>query len=263
MPYIETPSGINWFYEAKGEGKALVFIHGWSFDSGVWFKQINDFSAHKVVILDLPGHGNSNYKKDIDIIKELEFIVKRLKLNNLNLIGHSLGGLLALKFTLRYPELVNRIVLIGSSAKFVKADRYQQGLDEGDVNRLRGFLAQDYPNILLVFFRWLFTRNERSQNDFRQIWDTVTKRSTWPKKEALGEFLSTIEREDLREELKKINIPTLVISGTNDPICPKASAEYLNRQIRNSSLELFDGCGHLPFLTQAKKFNELVYKFLK
>lgn len=263
MPYIETPSKTKWFHRINGKGKTLLFIHGWSFDSNIWFRQIDNFGNCRVVTLDLPGHGSSDYKKDIDIIKELEFIVKRLELNNLNLIGHSLGGLLALKFTLRYPELVNRTVLICSTAKFVKADGYQQGLDENDVNRLRGFLTQEYPGILLAFIRWLFTKDERKQSDFRKIWSIISKRPKWPNKEALGEFLSVIEREDLRKELKNLNVPTLIISGTDDPICPRASAEYLNRQIGDSRLELFDGCGHLPFLTQAKKFNELVHNFLK
>ena len=247
----------------KGENKVLLFIHGWSFDSNIWFRQIDNFGNCRVVILDLPGHGSSDYKKDIDIIKELEFIVKKLELNNLNLIGHSLGGLLVLKFAFRYPELVNRIVLIGSSAKFVKAGGYQQGLDENDIDRLRGFLAQEYPDILLAFIRWLFTKDERKQSDFREIWSRISKRSKWPNKEALDEFLFVIEREDLREELKNLNTPTLIISGTDDPICPRASAEYLNKQIRDSRLELFDSCGHLPFLTQSQRFNDLVREFLK
>ena len=263
MPYLETPSKTKWFYRIKGEGEILLFIHGWSFDSNIWFRQIDNFGNCRVVILDLPGHGSSDYKKDIDIIKELEFIVKRLELNSLNLIGHSLGGLLALKFTLRHPELVKRIVLIGSSAKFVKADGSQQGLDKNDVNRLRGFLVQEYPEILLAFIRWLFTKDERKQSDFREIWSRISKRPKWPKKEALDEFLSVIEREDLRKELKNLNTPTLIISGTDDPICPSASAEYLNRQPRDSRLELFDKCGHLPFLTQPERFNNLVKEFLR
>lgn len=262
MPYIKTQSKTDWFYDIKGEGQPLVLIHGWSFDSDVWFKQTISLKDYRVVVLDLPGHGSSGYKKEINLIEDLKSIIDKLELKDFYLIGHSLGGLLALKLTFKYPGLAKKLVLIGATAKFIKSDGYEQGLEEGDVKKLRGFLSDSYPNILLVFIRWLFTKRERSQSDFGQIWDRVAKRSKWPDRGALDEFLSIIESEDLREELKKIDIPTLVISGTNDPICPRVSAEYLNRQIKGSKLELFDDCGHLPFLTKAERFNKLVSSFL-
>jgi pimeloyl-[acyl-carrier protein] methyl ester esterase len=111
--------------------------------------------------------------------------------------------------------------------------------------------------------RWLFTEEERSQPDFRRNWDLISQREIWPKKEALSDFLSIIAKEDLRGELNKINSKVLVVCGLNDPICPRGSAEYLGQSIKNSRVELFDNCGHMPFLTQDKKFNELAQEFLK
>ncbi|MDD5006278.1 MAG: alpha/beta hydrolase [Candidatus Omnitrophica bacterium] len=263
MPHIETPSGINWFYEEKGKGKMLVFIHGWSFDSKVWSKQIDNFKGYKIITLDLPGHGNSGYKKEIDSVKDLHFIFEKLKLDKINLIGHSFGGFIALKFTLNYPQLTHKIVLIGTNAKFVKSADYEFGLSEKDVEKLRSFIADNYPEILCIFMRWLFTNQERGQNGFREIWDAISKRKIWPKKEALGEFLNIIEKDDLRNGLKKINQPVLIISGSDDPICPVESQNYLGKEIRNSRVELFENCGHLPFLTSADKFNELIKDFIK
>ncbi|MBL7198079.1 MAG: alpha/beta hydrolase [Candidatus Omnitrophica bacterium] len=264
MSYIKTQSGINWHYETEGQNEAILFIHGWSFDASVWCKQIDIFSHHyRVIVLDLPGHGHSDYKKDIDIIEDLNFIAKKLGLGSLNLVGHSLGGFFSLKFAVKYPELVKRLILIGATAKFVKSQGHNQGLEESEISKLRGFLTEDYPDILLVFIRWLFTKQERKQRDFRQIWNVLIKRSAWPKKEAMSEFLSVIEKEDLRKELKKLNTPTLIISGTNDPICPITSIDYLSRQIKGSKTEFFEHCGHLPFLTQPQRFNRLVKEFLE
>jgi pimeloyl-ACP methyl ester esterase len=262
MPYIKTQSGINWHYKAKGRGGVIVFIHGWSFDSGIWLRQTSEFDRYRIITLDLPGHGKSEYKKYTDIVKDLHFIFNKLGLSKVNIIGHSFGGLVGLNFVLKYPELLEKVIFIGTNAKFVSCPQYPFGLSENEVNKLRGFISSNYPEILLVFMRWLFTKEERGSNDFREIWNLVSKRTTWPDKEALGEFLDIIEKEDLRSKLSKINLPTLIISGSNDPICPIGVADYLNKQIKHSKVELFDNCGHLPFLTKPQRFNRLVNEFL-
>lgn len=264
MPYIKAKSGLNWFFQTQGQGEAVLFIHGWSFEGSVWSKQINYLLPdYGVVTLDLPGHGKSDYKKDVDIIEDVTFIVSELGLGRINLIGHSLGGLISLKLSLRYPELIKSLILIGTPAKFVKSEKHKFGLEEKDINKLRGFISSDYPNILLVFNRWLFTKKERGQDDFRPTWDLVTKRENWPKKEAMGDLLYYLETEDVCESLSNMEIPTLIISGTDDPICPAGSIDYLGRQIKSSKVELFNDCGHLPFLTQPQRFNSLIKRFLR
>lgn len=264
MPYIKAKSGLNWFFQTQGQGEPILFIHGWSFEGSIWSKQIEDlFSNYSVITLDLPGHGRSDYKKEVDIIEDISFIVNELRLGKINLIGHSLGGLIALKLSLKYPELIRKLILIGAPAKFVKSEKHGFGLEEKDINKLRGFISSDYPNILLVFIRWLFTKQERGQGDFRQAWDLVAKRESWPKKEAMSDFLHFIVTEDVSEDLSNVNISTLIISGTNDPICPVESIDYLGSQLKSSKVELFRDCGHLPFLTQSQRFNRLTKEFLR
>ncbi|MDD5291910.1 MAG: alpha/beta hydrolase [Candidatus Omnitrophica bacterium] len=263
MPNIKTESGIDWFYRIEGEGEPLVFLHGWSFDSNIWFRQIGGLHGYKSIVLDLPGHGNSGYKEGVDIVSDLYFIFEELGLSRISLIGHSFGGLLGLKFVLAYPGLVDKIILIGTNAKFVKSDGYSYGLSQAEVDKLRGFIRGNYPDILLVFMRWLFTEEERRQSDYRQAWDSIAKRNSWPQKDALDEFLSAIEQEDLTNELNKIILPALIVCGTGDPICPVESVNYIGEKLKRSKAELFEGCGHLPFLTKAEKFNDLIRKFLK
>ena len=263
MSYIKTKSGIDWHYHSQGEGEVVLFVHGWSFDGNVWFKQIDNFlKDYRVVVLDLPGHGQSDYKREADIVEDINFIIGELKLDRINLIGHSLGGLLCLKLALKYPALIKKLVLIGASAKFVRTPEYNFGLKKEDIDKLRSFLTDDYPDILLVFIRWLFTRQERNQGDFSEAWSRLSKKENWPRREAMGDFLSLIEKEDIRKQLVGLNIPTLIISGVNDPICPVESVDYLGRQIKNSKVELFDGCGHLPFVTRHEYFNRLTKEFL-
>ncbi|MFC1709049.1 alpha/beta fold hydrolase [Candidatus Omnitrophota bacterium] len=263
MSYIKAKSGVNWHYHSQGQGETVLFIHGWSFDAGIWFKQIDNFLGnYRVVTLDLPGHGQSDYIGELDTIEDINFIIRELGLDRTNLIGHSLGGLLSLKLVLKYPELIKKLVLIGAPAKFVRTQKHNFGLEEKDIDKLRSFLSDDYPDILLVFMRWLFTTQERNRADFREVWSKLSKKETWPQKKAMDDFLSMIEKEDITEQLGNLDIPTLIISGVNDPICPVESIDYLGRQIKNSRVELFKDCGHLPFLTQYQQFNRLAKEFI-
>jgi len=263
MSFIKTPSGIGWFYDFKGEENPVLFIHGWSFNSSVWFKQIDELSRRfKVITLDLPGHGKSEYKRDIDIVLDIKFIIEILKIGKINIVGHSLGGVFALRLAIKYPKLVDKLILVSTTAKFANSIDYNDGLSPEAINKLKGFIGDEYPDILSVFIRWLFSKADRREIELRDDFEKVTKISDWPRKEALAEFLEIIERSDLRKDLGKIVTKTLVVSGTDDPICSVQSAEYLKDNINNSRIELFSGCGHLPFITQYKRFNELILSFL-
>lgn len=257
-----TSSGTNWHYHSEGEGETALFLHGWSFDGSVWFKQKDFLEDRRVVILDLPGHGQSDYNKQADVIGDIKFIIDELGLGQVTLIGHSLGGFLSLKLSIKYPASVKKLVLIGAPAKFVRSPEHESGLQEKDINKLRSFLTGNYPDILLVFLRWLFTGEERKQGDFRADWDKLSKKERWPQKEAMDDFLYVIEKEDVMQKLDNIIVPSLIVSGVGDPICPVESIDYLNKHLNNSKVELFEDCGHLPFLTKHQQFNKLVNEFI-
>ena len=166
MPYLESDSGNKLFFQEKGEGETILMIHGWAFDSSVWRKQIDYLSrSFKVIALDLPGHGHSQYREGLDITKELLSLINKLKYKNLTIIGHSFGGVLALKLALESPGLIKRIILVNTSLKFRNTNGLQLGLDEQDIYKMKKFLEKEYPKILLVFYRWLFTEEERKSSN--------------------------------------------------------------------------------------------------
>ena len=100
MPFITGRSGIEWNYDLQGEGENLLFIHGWGVDKRIWVQQLKYFSQfYRVLSIDLPGHGKSGWKKVLleDMARDLKGITEELNLNQLTLIGSSLGGPVALK----------------------------------------------------------------------------------------------------------------------------------------------------------------------
>ena len=254
MPYLKAESGIQWYFQEKGEGEILLLIHGWSFDSSIWTKQIDFLSRdYKVIAIDLPGHGLSEYKAGVDIASDLLSLIKKTNYEDLTVIGHSFGGVLALKLVMQNPVLFKRLILVNSSPKFLNAGGVRLGLDDKDVLKMQDFLEDKYPEILLVFYRWLFTEKERKMSCFKDAWRLVSDRKQWPQKQALAYFLSMIEQTDLTGSLEEINIPTLIIYSSSDPICSEDAAKFMKERIKNSTLKRFEG-GHLPFLMYEEEF---------
>jgi len=164
MPHLKAHSGIEWHYDIEGEGEHLLFIHGWGVDKRIWRQQSKFFSQfYKVMTVDLPGHGKSSWKKvELDIIaKDLKFLLEKMHFDNVTIIGSSLGGLVALKFYELFPDDIRRMIFVGAMPKFSKTKDYPHGLDIEKMRKLGGQLESDYPLVINVFFRSLFTRHER------------------------------------------------------------------------------------------------------
>lgn len=261
----KAPSGLTWSYELRGEGEPLLFIHGWGCSQNVWKQQTEYFSrSYKVLTIDLPGHGKSNWKKISlnKIADDIHWITGQLGLKELNIIGSSLGGLVALKLLALYPRMIKRLTFVGVLPKFTRTKDFPHGLELNQIRMLSGQLDTDYPQIVQIFFRSLFTGQERRSERYKWL-QQFAPREEVPRKAALKEFLRFLENEDLRETFAKVNVPVQFINGTDDYICSKESARAMQKSVPKSRLDLFKGCGHFPFLTKPVEFNRVVEKFLK
>ena len=268
MPYLKTSTGILWNYETKGENEPIVFLHGWGADLRLWNAQAEYFSrGYKVISIDLPGHGRSSWERIslVQITRDLEEISKILNLEKINLVGSSLGGLIAFQWFDLFPKRFKRIILIGAFPKFLQADDYPFGLEPQRLRKLDAQLTTDYPAMVNIFFRSLFTRWERESTCFKYI-AQFRKNGIVPLKEALREFLDILEKEDLRPTLSKLSqsaLPIQILNGTDDYICSKDTVGFLKEKLPQARLKLFEDCGHFPFLSQPHAFNAVLEEFLK
>jgi pimeloyl-ACP methyl ester carboxylesterase len=116
--FITTADGIDLYYESHGSGEpTLVFIHGWTCDATAWNNQISYFKdKYRVVVLDLPGFGRSGLNRKNWIMErygaDVEELVNELKMENIILIGHSLGGCVILEAAKKFQNKVSAIVLV-------------------------------------------------------------------------------------------------------------------------------------------------------
>ncbi|MBF0384801.1 MAG: alpha/beta fold hydrolase [Candidatus Omnitrophica bacterium] len=265
MPNIKTNTGIIWDYEVKGEGKDVFFIHGWGVDMRIWNQQAKYFSRnYRVIRVSLPGHGETTFKEaTLECMAEDIFsILKSLNAVPVTVIGSSLGGLVALKLHSIAPDLFEKIVFVGALPKFTASEDFPFGLDVARIRKLNGQLAGNYPSIINIFFRSLFTDKERQSRRFHWL-QRFRRDIALPQMEALSKYLAILETEDLRDELKKIVVPVQFINGREDTICSPKALEYLKGFLPSASYVYFDDCGHFPFLSKPYEFNEVLEKFIK
>lgn len=265
MPHIKVNSGIHWHYDIEGKGEHVLFLHGWGVDKRIWRQQSKFFSQfYRVMTIDLPGHGKSSWcKLPLEVmVRDLKLILQTLEFVDVNVVGSSLGGLVALKLYEIFPQGIKRIIFVGAMPKFSKSQDYPHGLDVERLRRLGGQLDSDYPSIVNVFFRSLFTKEERQTRRFKWL-QKFRKFAGVPMKQALVDYLDILEQEDLREVLKKVHVPIQFINGRDDEICTPQTVAFLQSVRPDSRFDFFEACGHFPFLSKPYEFNQLVEEFLK
>ncbi len=264
MPHIKV-SSLEWHYEVEGEGEPLIFLHGWGVDKRIWRQQTKHFSnSYKVLTIDLPGHGKSDWQKISlgAMAFEVKVILDYLKISQAIVIASSMSGMMALKLYQLAPEKIKKFSFVGSLPKFSKSKDFPHGLDVKKIRKLAGQLKTAYPSIVDIFFRSLFSKEERASRRFKWI-QRFRQNVDIPLEPALAEYLDMIEHEDLREILKNIQVPVQFINGTEDEICSAEAVKHMKELVPNARFDFFEKCGHFPFLSKPYEFNEILESFLK
>ncbi|MBI3602781.1 MAG: alpha/beta hydrolase [Candidatus Omnitrophica bacterium] len=264
MAYLVTNRNLKWYYEISGSGEPIIFIHGFGGSSRWWSAQKAFFETdYHVLTVDLPGHGQSSWGMVNlkDMAMDLRQMINTLDLDRINIVASSFGGLVALELYPLISKRTLRISFVGSIPKFARGPSYPAGLDIDRIRELSQQFEGDYASILDIFFRSLFTVQERESAAFKTVQE-LRDNDVLPQREALKIFLDILEKADLRHRLASLVCPVQFITGTEDYICPKAVMEWVGEHIPHARLDFIDGCGHLPFLTKATPYNDLLESFL-
>lgn len=254
-------------YEIVGEGKPVFFIHGWSASSDIWARQVKFFSKNfQVITMDLRGHGRSGWIFHEDIFKamaeDIFNLCKRLRLEDINFVGWSLGAMLILKLIEFYPlESLRSITLVCTTPKFLTDEDFKYGISTPLLRTLMVNLRRDYDITIKAFYRFLFSDVTISEERFNWAWDRIIKKNLLARKDSLMHILQSFKNFDTRHILTKIHIPTLIISAAKDTVCSPGASTFMKEKIPNSRLVVLES-GHLPFLTHTDEFNKELFNFL-
>jgi len=255
--YVEV-NGARLFYVRAGPADAekIIFIHGWTEDHTAWTAQIKHFSkSYDVIAYDQRGHGASEKSHDasLRILKEdLRALIESFGFEKVILVGHSMGGMVALLFTLQHPERVAKLVLVGTSAKPLDTR-----LRKIFVPMLGFFVKHAFT--LVAYFA---TRRRFYKAD-RQMKKVAFGHARRTSKVAAHRLLKDIARLDLRAELPKITQRTLVIVGEMDKMTPIRMSKQLAERIENAELHVIPEAKHVVMMDQPARFNAVLEAFLR
>ena len=242
-------------------GEPLLFIHGWGMHGGMWGGVLERLAGQFAVsAVDLPGHG---YNKGIETAT-LDAIVDQLSIQfsgPLTVCGWSLGGQVALRFAMKYPEQVNRLVLVSSTPCFVQKDDWPCAMAEETLSDFSAALQQDYAATLRRFLALQVRGDKNERALLLGLRQSLMSRSG-PDKAALQAGLNILRNTDLRAALPGISQKTLVIAGDRDTLTPLPASQYMVEQMHDARLAAVAGAAHAPFLSHPEGFVKRVAEFL-
>ncbi len=236
-------------YVEEGTGPVLLLLHGLFGALSNWQGVVDRFSKnYRVIIPMLPIYDMPIREAGLDGLRKfVERFVALQELDDMVLIGNSLGGHIALIYTLNNPSKVNKLILTGSSGLFEDS--------MGGSYPKRGNYQYIKERVSYTFYDPEVATKELIDEVF-EITNNI------PKCLRIVAIAKSAQRNNLAEEISSITIPTLLVWGLNDTITPPIVAHEFNRLIPNSVLRFIDNCCHAPMMEHPEKFNELVEEFL-
>lgn len=276
MPFVEVEDG-RLYYDVIGEGNPLVLIHGAWVSHEWWRWQVPEFSRqYKVLLLDVRGHGQSSpLQKSYSIngfTRDLEILLQKTGIEEAVLVGWSMGGIISMQYCLDNPSKVKALVLIATRGhrnpyfrlkvlfhhlqarlslmmNFTSPRKYDRAVHRFP-DESRDWLRREVSNML-------------SPTVPKEVFDWVMAELANNPRENYLEVARSIWSWEAGEELRRINVPTLIMAGEKDTWIPTRFPRLLHSAIPNSRLVIVENTGHYLSLERPEVVNAEIIKFLK
>jgi len=248
--------------EIIGQGQPLVMLHGWGMHSGVWQPLVKKLSAqYMLYLVDLPGMGNSRPIEPYHLhalADEVAQVIPGVS----DVLGWSLGGLVAQRIALNQPDRIRRLILVGSTPCFVNKSDWDAGIDPANFESFAAAVNSDYKATILQFLTLQCMKADDARSTLKQLRASFETRPT-PTQTTLQRALQILLDSDLRAEVSSIRKPTLLIHGDRDTLAPVQAAHWMMQQLPNGFLRVMSGSAHAPFLSHSEQFIAALNQFLE
>jgi len=267
--YIEVEPNVRLHVTDLGNGKPVILIHGYPLSDACWEYQYHDLvkAGYRAIGITLRGFGESDKpfgKYDYDqFAADIKTVLDKLGIQDAILGGHSMGGAIALHYVAKYGGAhVSKLALFDAAAPcHTKKPDYPYPLfTREDITKWVELNNTDRPALLAaVGSKFALTSSALSPGIAAWLTNIELQSSPY----AMEQALIALRDEDLRSDLPKIKIPTLILHATRDSIVSFALAEQMHLGIKNSRLIPFENSGHAAFIEEREKTDEEFLKFIK
>jgi len=248
MEYLIKAEG-EYRYIDEGQGETLLLLHGLFGALSNWAAVINHFKPnYRVIIPLMPIHDMPIKEAGCEGLTEfIEGFIAFKGLEKFSAIGNSLGGHVALIYTLRHPEKIQRLILTGSSGLFENS------------------MGGSYPkrgNYEFIKERVEYTFYDPKTASKELVDEVFEITNSIPKVMRIIAIAKSAQRNNMAKDIVNIKAPTLLIWGLNDTITPPSVGHEFNQLIAGSTLRFIDKCCHAPMMERPEEFNSLLTEWL-
>jgi len=271
MSTLTTRDGTSIYYKDWGSGKPVVFSHGWPLTADAWDAQMLFLvqNGFRTIAHDRRGHGRSDQPakgNDMDTwADDLADLLDKLDVQDATLVGHSTGGGEVAHYIGRHgTKRVSGAVLIGAVPPImIKSEKNPGGLPKDVFDGIRKGVIDDrsqfFKDLAVPFYGYNRSGAKVSQGVIDSFW----QQGMWGGILALYECVHEFSEVDYTEDLKKIDVPTLILHGDDDQIVPIDDAGKLSAKIvKDATLKIYPGAPHGMCTTMADQVNADLLAFL-
>ena len=281
---LELEDGARIFVEEVGSqsSSGAIFVHGSALRTDVWHYQLSGIDSRRLVFYDLRGHGRSQPKGDapysVDALThDLERVIEDAGLREVVVVGHSVGGMIALQYAVRNSSdlhtRVKGLVLLNTTyapavetltggAAIARLERLTRrpfdmiGSHASRIEQLRRIIKPTDAIFWTVAFAAFGPGASAHQIDF--TYDMLAETPA----DVILDLIKTYRDFDVRDLLEQIQVPVLVIGGTHDRLTVYKASEYLATNLPTAHLVSLEGCGHMSMVEKHDEVNELIERFM-
>jgi 3-oxoadipate enol-lactonase len=255
-------NGVSIAYRDRGNGKAVVFLHGHPFDQTMWDDQVDALSwKYRVITLDYRGYGESEVP-DVEEIRletiatDVKSLLDHLRVERAVLVGLSMGGQVAMAFAELFPERLSGLVLAATFAENETPDGVVARRAMADRFANEGCLVPGGEMIPKLLAAASIKRDPQIAVKIYTMMAGISPLG------AAAAMRGRAVRKDYLESLRRVTVPSLIVVGSEDQYVSLERAQRMKDAIPHARLEVFKGMGHMPNLEDTDRFNAMMHAFL-
>ncbi|MCK8490527.1 MULTISPECIES: alpha/beta fold hydrolase [Spirosoma] len=277
MSYIKVDTDasgndVKLFYQDLGTGNPVVLIHGWPLSHSMWDYQLAELPAHgmRVIAYDRRGFGKSTQTWDgydyDTLAADLKAVLDTLDLQNVTLVGFSMGGGEVARYMSRYGGArVSKVAFVSAVTPYLlKTEDNPDGVDQSVFDEITENLQKDRADFLQTFGKQFYGVGLLSKPVSQAHLDGDFYRAYEASYRATLDCANAFATTDFRDDLTQIHVPTLVIHGDDDKTVPiEASGERTANAIPSAQYIVYDGAPHGLYVTEKDRLNQDLIAFIQ